>query len=89
MRKHTITAYTNDEFALDDILKEIRFQIDHYVFSRENIRQRKFSGIWEQEVTPSSPLADCYGYRYEKVAKWESIVVPNKEFIQFQKESNQ
>ena len=88
MRKHTITVYTNDEYSLYEILQEVRFQIDRKVFDRTNIRQRKFSGTWEEEVTSSSPLANRYGYRYETVAKWESVVVPNKEFIQFQKESN-
>tara|TARA_Y100001972_G_scaffold65812_1_gene80179 strand:- start:71 stop:337 length:267 start_codon:yes stop_codon:yes gene_type:complete len=88
MRKHTITIYTNDELSLWDIMREINFEIDRKVFYRQNIRQRKFSGTWEEEVTSSSPLANRYGYRYETVAKWESVVVPNKEFIQFQKESN-
>jgi len=88
MRKHTITVYTNDEYSLYEILREVRSEIDRKVFDRDNIRQRKFSGTWEEEVTSSSPLADRYGYRYETVAKWESVVVPNKEFIQFQKESN-
>jgi len=88
MRKHTITVYTNDEYSLFEILREVRSEIDRKVFDRDNIRQRKFSGTWEEEVTSSSPLANRYGYRYETVAKWESVVVPNKEFIQFQKESN-
>ena len=88
MRKHTITVYTNDEYSLYEILREVRSEIDRKVFDRDNIRQRKFSGTWEEEVTSSSPLADRNGYRYETVAKWESVVVPNKEFIQFQKESN-
>tara|TARA_R100001460_G_scaffold22949_2_gene46564 strand:+ start:150 stop:416 length:267 start_codon:yes stop_codon:yes gene_type:complete len=87
MRKHTITVYTNDEYSLYDILREVRSEIDRKVFDRTNIRQRKFSGTWEEEVTSSSPLADRYGYRYETVAKWESVVVPNKEFIQFQKDT--
>ena len=81
MRKINITVYVNDEDSLYDILQEVRFQIDRKVFSRDNIRQRKFSGTWEMEVD-SSPC----NWRYEKVAKWESNVVPNKEFIQFQKE---
>ena len=89
MRKHTITVYTNDEYSLYEILREVRSEIDRKVFDRDNIRQRKFSGTWEEEVTSSSPLADRYGYRYETVAKWESVVVPNKEFIQFQKDTKQ
>jgi len=88
MRRIDITAYVNDEYSFYDILKEVRSEIDRKVFDRDNIRQRKFSGTWEEEVTSSSPLADRYGYRYETVAKWESNVVPYKEFIQFQKESN-
>tara|TARA_R100000655_G_scaffold85211_1_gene124860 strand:- start:282 stop:548 length:267 start_codon:yes stop_codon:yes gene_type:complete len=87
MRKHTITVYTNDEYSLYEILREVRSEIDRKVFDRDNIRQRKFSGTWEEEVTSTSPLADRYGYRYETVAKWESVVVPNKEFIKFQKET--
>ena len=87
MRKHTITVYTNDEYSLYDILREVRSEIDRKVFDRDNIRQRKFSGTWEEEVTSTSPLADRYGYRYETVAKWESNVVPNSEFIKFQKDT--
>jgi len=87
MRKHTITVYTNDENAFYDILQEVRFQIDRQVFDRDNIRQRKFSGTWEVEKDIST-IANPYRWKYETVAKWESVVVPNKEFIQFQKESN-
>ena len=83
MRKHTITIYTNDECSLWDIMREINFQIDRNVFSRENIRQRKFSGTWEVEKESTSPTWPYLG-NYETVAKWESVVVPNKEFIQFQ-----
>ena len=90
MRKINITVYVNDEYSLYDILKEVRSEIDRKVFSRDNIRQRKFSGIWEEEITNSSPLAftKSFGYQYETVAKWESNVVSKKEFIEFQKESN-
>ena len=86
MRKHTITVYTNDEYSLYDILNEVRAEIDSKVFNRDNTKQRKFSGIWEEEKSNSSPV--CYSSsHYETVAKWESNVVPNSEFIQFQKES--
>ena len=78
MRKHTITVYTNDEYSLYDILNEVRAEIDNTVFNRDNIRQRKFSGKWES-VRPNGS--------YETVAKWESNVVPDSEFNQFQKES--
>tara|TARA_B100000902_G_scaffold316919_1_gene308397 strand:- start:6 stop:266 length:261 start_codon:yes stop_codon:yes gene_type:complete len=86
MRKHTITVYTNDEYSLYDILNEVRAEIDSKVFNRDNTKQRKFSGTWEEEKSNSSSF--CYSSsHYETVAKWESNVVPNSEFIQFQKES--
>ena len=78
MRKHTITVYPNDEYSLYEILNDVRAEIDSTVFSRGNIRQRKFSGKWEAERP---------NWSYETVAKWESNVVPDSEFIQFQKES--
>ena len=78
MRKHTITVYTNDEYSLYEILNNVRAEIDSTVFSRGNIRQRKFSGKWEAERS---------NWSYETVAKWESNVVPDSEFIQFQMES--
>ena len=87
MRKINITVYVNDECSLYEILNEVRSEIDRKVFSRDNIRQRKFTGTWEVEKDISSPLWP-YRWKYETVAKWESVVVPNKEFIQFQKESN-
>ena len=85
MRKHTITIYTNDEYSLYDILKEVRSEIDRKVFDRQNIRQRKFSGTWEVEKDSTSPTW-FYGGNYETVAKWESNIVPNSEFIKFQSE---
>ena len=78
MRRHDITVYTNDEHDLYEILNEVRSEIDRKVFTRPNVRQRKFKGTHEVEKTNS--------YNYETVAKWESNVVPDSEFIQFQKE---
>ena len=78
MRKHTITVYTNDEYSLYHILNDVRAEIDNTVFNRDNTRQRKFSGTWEEENS---------NWSYETVAKWESNVVPDSEFIQFQKEN--
>tara|TARA_R100000008_G_C3510673_1_gene128638 strand:+ start:235 stop:501 length:267 start_codon:yes stop_codon:yes gene_type:complete len=88
MRKHTITVYTNDEYSLYDILNEVRSEIDHKVFSRDNIRQRKFAGTVEGEKTSSNFFTsnNLYG-EYEVVAKWESNVVPDNEFVQFQKDN--
>ena len=80
MRKHTITVYTNDEYSLYEILNDVRAEIDSKVFSRDNVWQRKFSGTWEK-------FGKKDGWSSDIVAKWESNVVPNSEFIQFQKES--
>ena len=84
MRKHTITVYTNDEYSLYEILREVNFEIDRKVFDRDNIRQRKFSGTWEVEKYTSSTWP--HWGNYETVAKWESNIVPNSEFIKFQSE---
>tara|TARA_Y100001938_G_scaffold135220_1_gene196617 strand:+ start:420 stop:677 length:258 start_codon:yes stop_codon:yes gene_type:complete len=85
MRKHTITIYSNDEFTFDNILREISFEITRKVFDRKNIKQRKFAGTWEEEVTSSSPLANCLLGSTETVAKWESNIVTEKQFKEFQK----
>lgn len=84
MRRHDITVYTNDEHDLYEILNEVRSEIDRKVFDRTNIRQRKFKGRHEVEKNPHLLLAN----NYETVAKWESNIVPDSEFIQFQKEKN-
>ena len=86
MRKHTITIYTNDEYTFDNILREVSFEITRKVFDRKNIKQRKFVGIWEEEVTSSSPLADSLSGSTETVARWESNIVTAKQFKKFQSE---
>ena len=85
MRRHDITVYTNDEHDLYNILNEVRSEIDRKVFSRDNIKQRKFSGSHEIEKSTDSPTWKYFGH-YETVASWESNVVPDDEFIKFQKE---
>ena len=85
MRRHDITVYTNDEHDLYNILNEVRSQIDRKVFDRANIKQRNFSGSHEIEKSTDSPTWKYFGH-YETVASWESNVVPDDEFIQFQKE---
>ena len=85
MRKHTITVYTNDEYSLYEILNDVRAEIDSTVFNRDNIRKRKFAGTWEAEKANCSN--GWWNPSYETVAKWESNVVPDSEFIQFQKEN--
>ena len=83
MRKHTITVYTNDEYGLYEILKEVRSEIDRKVFDRKDRKQRKFSGTWEVEKTIDSPTWRFMGH-YETVAMWKSNVVSDDEFIKFQ-----
>ena len=85
MRRVDITVYVNDEHDLFNTLQEVRSEIDRKVFNRTNIRQRNFSGTWEEEVTSSSPLADRLLGSYETRAKWQSNVATSREFYQFQK----
>ena len=85
MRRVDITVYVNDEHDLFTTLQEVRSEIDRKVFNRTNIRQRNFSGTWEEEVTSSSPLADRLLGSYETRAKWQSNVATSREFYQFQK----
>ncbi len=88
MRKHTITIYTNDEYSLYEIINEVRYEIDHKVFGRENPKQRKFSGTCEMEKSRNSSIfnsTNLYG-EYEVVAMWKSNVVPDDEFMRFQRD---
>jgi len=49
MRRHTITLYSNSEYSLDDILKDVAREITREVFDRENKTKQKFEGHIEVE----------------------------------------
>ena len=99
MRKITIELYANNEYALDERLKQIRWDINNiiwpsYCFS-ESSRKRLESGCIKEET--EYKLTD---YEYDKenpnwrggftqdcVGKWKMQVVPDEEYVKFQESS--
>ena len=97
MRKITIELYANNEYALDERLKEIRWAINRTVWPycpfTKKVRSLKESGCIEEEK--QYQLID---YEYEKedptwkygnnesvVAKWQMQIVPDQDYVDFQK----
>ena len=96
MRKITIELYANNEYALDERLKEIRWAINDVVWPSscfsEGSRKRLESGCIEEEK--QYQLSD---YEYEKedptwnsggntvcTGKWKMQIVPDTEYEKFQ-----
>ena len=95
MRKITIELYANNEYALDERLKQIRWDINNVIWPSscfsERSRKRLESGCIEEEK--NYLLSD---YEYEKedptfntggeavVAKWQMQIVPDEEYVKFQ-----
>ena len=96
MRKITIELYANNEYALDERLKQIRWAINNVIWPSscfsEGSRKRLESGCIEEEK--QYQLSD---YEYEKedptwkyggnesvVAKWKMQVVPDQDYVNFQ-----
>ena len=96
MRKITIELYANNEYALDERLKQIRWDINNIIWPSscfsEGSRKRLESGCIEEET--EYKLTD---YEYEKedptwnscsnyvtTGKWKMQVVPDEEYIKFQ-----
>ena len=96
MRKITIELYANNEYALDERLKQIRWDINKIIWPSscfsEGSRKRLESGCIEEEK--QYQLSD---YEYEKedptwkyggnesvVAKWKMQVVPDEDYVNFQ-----
>ena len=92
MRRHTITLYSNSEYSLDDILKDVAREITREVFDRENKTKQKFEG--HIEVEKEYMLSDYDGKKenpnwkfsgnQDTVARWTSEVVPDEMYINFQ-----
>ena len=97
MRKFTVELYANSEYALDDRLKEIRWAINRTVWPSscfsEGSRKRLESGCIEEEK--QYQLSDYeyekedptwkYGSNYVTTGKWKMQVVPDEEYVNFQK----
>ena len=96
MRKITIELYANNEYALDERLKQIKWAINDVVWPSscfsEGSRKRSESGCIEEPITYK--LTDYeydkenpnwrYGRNQECVGKWKMQVVPDQEYVQFQ-----
>ena len=97
MRKFTVEFYANSEYSLDDRLKEIRWAITRTVWPSccftDGSRKRLESGCIEEEK--QYQLSD---YEYEKedptwsssgnyvvTGKWKMEVVPDEDYVTFQK----
>ena len=96
MRKITIELYANNEYALDERLKEIRWAINDVVWPSscfsEGSRKRLESGCIEEKT--EYKLSDYeydkenpnwrYGRNQECVGKWKMQIVPDEEYVNFQ-----
>ena len=96
MRKITIELYANNEYALDERLKQIRWDINNIIWPSscfsEGSRKRLESGYIEEEK--QMLLSDYeyekedqtwkYGSNYVTTAKWKMQVVPDEEYVKFQ-----
>ena len=97
MRKITIELYANSEYALDDRLKEIRWAINSTVWPScsfsEGSRKHLESGCIEEEK--QYQLSDYeyekedptwkHGGNYAVTGKWKMEVVPDQDYVNFQK----
>ena len=97
MRCFTIKVYANSEYALSDRLKEIQWDIDRTIwpssFGSKKVRKLKESSYIQEDS--EFHLTD---YEYDKenpnwrggftqdcVGKWKMQVVPDEEYVNFQK----
>ena len=96
MRKITIELYANNEYALDERLKQINWAINDIVWPSscfsEGSRKRLESGCIEEET--EHKLSDYeydkenpywrYGRNQETVGKWQMQIVKDEEYVNFQ-----
>ena len=97
MRKFTVTFYANSEYSVRERLQEIGRSIDNTVWpwpsDTEGSKIKKASGCIEEEK--QYQLSD---YEYEKedptwsscsndvtTGKWKMEVVPDQDYVDFQK----
>ena len=96
MRKITIELYANNEYALDERLKQIKWAINDIVWPSscfsEGSRKRHESGCIEEEKQYQLP-----DYEYEKedptwnsggntvcTGKWKMQIVADQDYVNFQ-----
>ena len=99
MRKFTVEFYANSEYSVRERLQEIGRSIDNVVWpcsfpsTLEGTKTKKASGCIEEEK--QYQLSDYeyekedptwkYGSNYVITGKWKMQVVPDKEYVRFQK----
>ena len=98
MRKFTVTIYANSEYSVRERLQEIDHSISNIVWPCCNIdssktRTKKLSGSIEEEK--QYQLSDYeyekedptwkYGRNYVTTGRWKMEVVPDQDYVDFQK----
>ena len=97
MRKFTVELYANNEYALSERLKEIEWAITRTIWPStcfsQNSRKHNESGCIEEES--EYKLTDYeydkenpnwrYGQRQDCVGKWQMKIVPDEDYVNFQK----
>ena len=98
MRKFTVTFYANSEYSVRERLQEIDNSISNIVWPSCNIdssktRTKKLTGRIDEEK--QYQLSDYeyekedptwkYGRDYVTTGKWKMEVVPDQDYVDFQK----
>ena len=97
MRKFTVEFYANNEYAVRERLQEVARSIDNTVWpwtpNTEVSKTKKASGCIEEEK--QYQLSDYeyekedptwrYGSNFVTTGKWKMKVVPDEEYVKFQK----
>ena len=98
MRKFTVTIYANSEYSVRERLQEIDHSISNLVWPSCNIdssktRTKKLAGRIDEEK--QYQLSDYeyekedptwkYGRDYVTTGKWKMEVVPDQDYVNFQK----
>ena len=99
MRKFTVTFYANSEYSVRERLQEIDHSISNIVWpypsniDSSKTRTKKLSGSIEEEK--QYQLSDYeyekedptwkYGRDYVTTGKWKMEVVPDQDYVNFQK----
>ena len=102
MRKFTVEFYANNEYAVRDRLKEIDNSISNIVWpcsfpsTSEGTKTKKASGCIEEEK--QYQLSDYeyekedptwkYGSNHVTTGKWKMEVVPDEDYVRFQRSSD-
>ena len=98
MRKFTVTIYANSEYSVRERLQEIDHSISNIVWPSCNIdssktRTKKLTGridedkemlLSDYEYEKEDPTWK-YGRNYVTTGRWKMEVVPDQDYVDFQK----